>query len=1094
VGTISVAQATEPGGVVQVTVTAAPGERYKFGAITIQGPETVPPGLPREALGLKTGDPIVAAVVTAAEANVSLRLTQQGYPFPEVGQRDVLLDPETTSATTRSRSSRAFARASAAFTTEGDLAFDARHVEILSRFKRGDLYDSRLVDDLREAMVATNLFTSVSAAPARTGEAAAEDTEFVTINVVQDAGPPRSLTASGGFSTGEGLRLEAGWEHRNLFPPEGAVRAAAVAGTNEQSINLSFRRSNAGKRDRTVLVEAEAGRRTYQAFRGYTARLAGLISRESTPIWQKVWTWSYGAELIATNERQFRVRNAPDPEATYFIGGLIGQLGHDRSDNLLNPTRGFRLLGRLNPEGVASERHQRVRARPDRRQRLSSGRRQPGACWPRSVRFDYFRHRPRRAGPVAPVLCRRGRLRARFGFQELGPKLEIANPEFDPDDPKEKAKPTILVPIGGRSLTEFSLRCRYRFGDYGVVAFLDAGQVTNQATPGFGDCATGPGSAAASTPISGRCGSTSRPRSAGAGVSRGSPSTSRSGRPSDGGRDRPRRTGSRRPRFAPLAPHRPQDRDRDCGPAGAGAAARRRPLLRDQYRARPALRHPPDQQSRIRLRPRYRHRPARRLGLRQAHHPRSDTQGPARHLLRAPRAELDWRPFSYFRNHVDIRELAIPQARLGRLPELKPSGDPNAPLLPDLDIDIGRLRVGRLLVDPPVTGRRHLLSLDGNAKIADGRAQVALNAGAIAAPGIAWRRPDGAEARRRPRDNRFDIEARVQGPGNGFVAGLAGLSQPVAAQVTGRGTWTNWQGRAQAMLAGQGLADLSVIGRNGTFEVTGRARPGLILPKGPAAELTAPLVQLNLTTTFAERRADLKLRAQSAALAVAAEGLLDLGQSRLTNMRVAARLLRPAAIAPNLNGREVRVAAVLNGPLRTPTVVYDVQAAALGFNETVVEGLRAQGRAVVGADRYTVPYLRPRAPHHRPARGSGRPAHQRRARRHAGHRRQPHPVRRPAHPLGPGKRDRDRRRRRREGRLPRRHPGPDQQLSRPGRGPARHRFGCRRGDPGQRLRAQRPRRRPHPPHRQRLRARFPGRQRDRHRQRQRQSGRTGHAS
>ena len=323
-------------------------------------------------------------------------------------------------------------------------------------------------------------------------------------------------------------------------------------------------------------------------------------------------------------------------------------------------------------------------------------------------------------------------------------------------------------------------------------------------------------------------------------------------------------------------------------------------------------------------------------------------------FFQAPRAELDYRPFAYFRNRVDIRSLVIPQARLGRLPELRP-GDPNAPLLPDLDIDIGRLRVGRLLVEPPVTGRRHLLSLDGNARIADGRAQVALNAGAIAAPGIAGGDRLALTLDAVPADNRFDVEARVQGPANGFVAGLAGLNQPIAAQVTGRGTWTSWQGRAQAMVAGQGLADLSVTGRNGTFDVTGRVRPGLVLPAGPARELTAPLVQVNLVTTLAERRADLRLRAQSTALAVAAEGLLDLGESRLTNMRVAARLLRPAAIAPNLNGRDVRVAALLNGPLRTPTIVYDVQAAALGFNETVLEGFRAQGRAVVGTDRYTVP-------------------------------------------------------------------------------------------------------------------------------------------
>jgi translocation and assembly module TamB len=320
----------------------------------------------------------------------------------------------------------------------------------------------------------------------------------------------------------------------------------------------------------------------------------------------------------------------------------------------------------------------------------------------------------------------------------------------------------------------------------------------------------------------------------------------------------------------------------------------------------------------------------------------------------SPRAELDWRPFRYFSNQVDVRALTMPSARLFRLPELRP-GDPNAPLLPDLNIDIGRLRVGRLLVEPPVTGRRHLLSLDGNAKIADGRAQVALNAGAISARGM----PGGDRLALKldavPEANRFDLEARAQGPGNGFLAGLTGLKRPMAAQVSGRGTWANWQGRAQAVLAGQPLANLSIGGRNGTFTVTGPVRPNLILAKGPLAELTAPLTQVNLVTTFVNRRADLRLRAQSGALAIAAEGLADLGQSRFQNMRVAARLLRPAALAPNLNGRDVRVAAVLNGGFGTPTVLYDVTASALGFDETVAQGLRARGRVEVREDRIVIP-------------------------------------------------------------------------------------------------------------------------------------------
>src|SRR3546814_3807260 len=71
-----------------------------------------------------------------------------------------------------------------------------------------------------------------------------------------------------------------------------------------------FRRYNAGKRDRTVLLTLEAGRRDYPAFEGYTALLSGRIARESTPIWQKRWTWAYGAELIATNETRLQIGRA----------------------------------------------------------------------------------------------------------------------------------------------------------------------------------------------------------------------------------------------------------------------------------------------------------------------------------------------------------------------------------------------------------------------------------------------------------------------------------------------------------------------------------------------------------------------------------------------------------------------------------------------------------------------------------------------------------------------------------------------------------------------------------------------------------------
>ena len=38
-------------------------------------------------------------------------------------------------------------------------------------------------------------------------------------------------------------------------------------------------------------------------------------------------------------------------------------------------------------------------------------------------------------------------------------------------------------PIGGRGLFEGSVEARYRFGDFGVVAFVDAGSVSANPTP-----------------------------------------------------------------------------------------------------------------------------------------------------------------------------------------------------------------------------------------------------------------------------------------------------------------------------------------------------------------------------------------------------------------------------------------------------------------------------------------------------------------------------------------------------------------------------------------------------------------------------------
>ena len=482
-----------------VTITVVPGQRYKFGNISIAGVEGESERVAREALELESGKPIIAAEVEAAEANVLLRLPQNGYPFATLGNegtdqppRDILLDPDTGAGDytlqvvpgPRARFRRII--------TEGDLAFEVDHVELLSRFDQGDLFDRRMMDDLREAMVATRLFSTVSAEPVRTGEAAGDGTEYVDILVRQDAGPPRSLDANAGYSTGEGFRIEGAWEHRNFFRPEGSLRAAAVLGTNEQSVLGRLRFNNWNLRDQALLFQLEAGRRDFAAFEGYTARLLGLVTRESTPIWQKVWTYSYGFELLATNEAQVGAPRISLGDA-YFIGGLIGHVGYDRSNSLLDPTEGFRLTARVNPEASLRDgREVYLRTQldgsyyqPVGEDFVVAGRVRLGSIF--GIERD-------RLAPSRRFYSGGGGSVRGFGYQQLGPHITVPNPDFDPaeDDPEE-VPPTLSLPVGGRGLTEFAIEGRYRFGNYGVVAFVDAGSVSEEEFPTFDDMRFGIG-------------------------------------------------------------------------------------------------------------------------------------------------------------------------------------------------------------------------------------------------------------------------------------------------------------------------------------------------------------------------------------------------------------------------------------------------------------------------------------------------------------------------------------------------------------------------------------------------------------------------
>ncbi|PNU06155.1 BamA/TamA family outer membrane protein [Novosphingobium guangzhouense] len=451
-----------------------PGKRYVFSDVVVNADPTVPANLIADNFPLKVGEPIVAERVQGAEARVAVALPENGYPFAEVGQRDILLDQDDGSGVYTLPVTVGPRGRFGGFTTDGDLAFDADHIQVLARFKRGELYDSRKVDDLRKALVATSLFSTVTVEPQKSGEQVGDGTEYVTLHVKQDAGPPRTIAGSLGYAAGEGITAQATWTHRNMFPPEGALIAHAIAGTRQQGAGVTFRRSNAGKRDRTFELVAEAFHNDYDAYSAYTGRIAARIARDSTPIWQKRYTYAFGIEMLGTAETDYDAASGTRKRRTYYVVGLNGQVGFDTSDDLLNPTKGYRATALVQPEAtVRGGFDPYVRARLDASTYypvsdsfVLAGRVRLGTIQGAGL-FDIAPSRRLYAGGGGSV---RG-----FAYQALGEQAADGNP------------------VGGRSLNEASFEARYRFGNYGVVAFVDAGQAYRETMPQFNDLRYGVG-------------------------------------------------------------------------------------------------------------------------------------------------------------------------------------------------------------------------------------------------------------------------------------------------------------------------------------------------------------------------------------------------------------------------------------------------------------------------------------------------------------------------------------------------------------------------------------------------------------------------
>ncbi len=285
-----------------------------------------------------------------------------------------------------------------------------------------------------------------------------------------------TLAASAGYSTGEGLTAESTWTPPQHLPARRrhhlsrrAGHAGIGAGRYLPPLQRQAPRPHAaterrGRPQHLCRLRRHHRRRFGLDFARLDANLAEALDVELRA--SKRW-----------RRAKHRPIRSPACTSTRPITLPIRRCrsATTRSDDLLNPARGFRLSGQVTPQLIAgSGSASNVRTVLDGSYYYPIGGRIVLAT--RARAGCLARRQPGRHRAVAAALCRRRRFRARLCLPGPGARST-----------------STAIPRAGRSLVETSFELRYRFGNYGIVPFIDMGQVYDKTFPTFSDLRIGIG-------------------------------------------------------------------------------------------------------------------------------------------------------------------------------------------------------------------------------------------------------------------------------------------------------------------------------------------------------------------------------------------------------------------------------------------------------------------------------------------------------------------------------------------------------------------------------------------------------------------------
>ena len=453
-----------------VEIAIDKGPLFHIGRVTLDGavPQTA-----RAALNVKSGDPAEANAVLDAQAALLAALQEDGYPLAVVDAPEAVADEDRhlVDVTYHAEPGPRAPIGRISFTGLKDVHEDfARRVLTI---KPGDRYRPSRIEEARQAEAALGVFSGVSVHAATKLDA--DGTIPLTFDMQER--PQHAVALTGSYSTDLGISLGGSWSHRNLFGNAEQLNLSATgSGLGSSTSGLGydltaqFLKPQFLSPNQVLELDLRAVREQLDAY-DQTAEIASAyLRRKYSPL------WSAGVGLTASYDQVAQEK----ADHLYQLVGLPLTVNYDSTgltDLLRDPVGGARASVAVTPTQSFGANYLTFLVLQ------ASG----------SAYFDL-------GEPGRSVLA----LRALAGSILGGSNVEL------PPDQRLYAGGSATVrgfayqsigpqfadekPMGAKSVDAAGIEFRQRiFSDYGVAAFIDAGQASAAGTPLSGAVRVGAG-------------------------------------------------------------------------------------------------------------------------------------------------------------------------------------------------------------------------------------------------------------------------------------------------------------------------------------------------------------------------------------------------------------------------------------------------------------------------------------------------------------------------------------------------------------------------------------------------------------------------